>query len=151
MSTTSYLTEAANIAKDSINPVNVIPALIIGTIVFIILMYIVYNISVYINDSENDQTYNSKGCLVDINGINISTPIYSRVNGSTESQIIGYDNCMTKTSPAVIYGFGMFFALGLAFLAGSGVYKAGFFLANPKLATGLYATDMLLGRKANFI
>lgn len=142
----SFLTEASNIAKDSVNAVNIVPSLIVGFIVFIVIMYLVVYIASVVKSDEDKLTYNTQGCKLDSSGKAISTPIYSSVRGQA-NQIVGYDNCVTRTSSLTIYGIGTFVSIALAVIAGSSIYKAQFYIANPKLAAGLYATDMLLGRK----
>ncbi len=141
MSSTSLLTEASSIAKESINPVSIKPALTIGVIVFIIMVYLTSLIVNAIKSSENNYKYNDQGCQLDHEGKIVTQPILS--NG----KVIGQNNCITRTPSFVLYGVGIFLSATLAFAAGSGVYKMGFYLANPKLGTGLYATDMLLGRR----
>ncbi len=136
----SFITEASVIAKESINPVSIKPALIAGVIVFTILMYMVSFIVDAVKSSENNYKYNAQGCQLDDAGNVITAPIQK--NG----KVVGQSNCVTRTPSFVVYGFGFLFSAVLAFAAGSGVYKIGFYLANPKLGTGLYATDMLLGR-----
>ncbi len=145
--TPSYLTEASDIAKDSIVPVSIVPSIVVGVIVFIIIMYIVSLLAASIKATEDTLTYNSQGCQVKSNGEIVQTPIYSSGKGGVPKTIIGYNKCATKTSPITIYGYGVFISIFLAVMAGSGIYKLQFYWSNPKLGVGLYAANMLFNRK----
>lgn len=97
---TGILTEAADIAKDSVVGVNPVPSIVLGISVFAIIFLI--GIGIAVISRENVLTYIGVGLLM-----------------------------------AILFGAA----------AGGGLYKIQFYIANPKLAAGLYATDMLLGRR----
>lgn len=142
----SFLTEASNIAKDSINPVDPILPLSVGFMTFIVMLYLVSYIAETMQQQEAKYTYNAEGCQLDASGNLIVAPIYSSAKGQSHV-VVGHNKCVTKTSPFAIWGVGFFIALVIGGFAGASLYKAQFYIANPKLAAGLYATDMLLGRR----
>ena len=104
----------------------------------------------YLNTQNNLYKYDSKGCQLDINDVPLNVPIYSTQRGRTDT-IIGYNPCVTKTSSTVLYSISFIGASICAGIAGSMVFRTMFFMANPKLATGIYATGMasnaLFGRR----
>jgi uncharacterized membrane-anchored protein len=140
------LTEASNIAKSSVVGVNPFPSIIAGITVFMLVMlvYIVF-IDPALNVQENTLTYNSNGCALDsITGKPISVPIYADY---ARQKVIGQNNCLTKSSSIFAHIGGLIAAVFIGAAAGRGIYKLQFYFYNPKLASGLYATDMLLGRR----
>ncbi len=138
---TSILSEASGIAKESINPVDIRPSVVMGFIVFLFVMYLTSIIESYIITQENEYKYDSRGCRLDFSGNRIKTPIIK--NGV----IIGHNECVRKTTSFTIYMIGFLFSIIIGVIAGSSIYKLHFMWANPKLSAGLYATDRLLGRR----
>lgn len=122
-----------DIGKESIVPVNILPSIVIGIIGFFILMYVlIAHIEPYITEMDKAKKYNSDGCEVDIDGNPIRTPIYSK-----GGQITGYNECLRKSSPMLIYIFGTIFAIILSTAISSIIYRIQVSIYNPKAAAGI--------------
>jgi hypothetical protein len=126
------ITTASNIAKDSINPVNVKPSIITGIAVTIIIFGLIFK---YMSNNKGVYLLDAAGCILDADGVRIKDPIYqSNNNGNNSPVIIGYKECSKPLSASSKYGILLVGSMISGLIAGSVVYNMMFKIANPKLA-----------------
>jgi len=125
-------TTADNI-RSAINPVDITPSLIIGCLIGIII----FSISLHLNNSE------ARSDNLDINGCIKNNSVST--NSTTETTI-STTVCRKPMSKLTNFGFSVFVGGICGLVSGSIVYRISFARANPKVAAGLYATNMFMGR-----
>ena len=134
---TGSMKTAANIAKDSFNPVDMKPSLIMGAAVTIIIFGLIFN---YMKNNKVAYTMDSDGCILDVNGVRVRKPIYQKNHKGDETSVItGYIECDKPLSALSKYGMLLFGSLIMGFIAGGIVYNIMFKISNPKWAAASIA------------
>ena len=137
-----FLRETVDLGRETINPVNIVPSVVVGLAVFFILLMIV-NITIYNYNPDEYKKYDAHGCLVDINGNVLAEPIYQKnSNGKYTNTIIGTDTCIEKTNKLWLYGLSFIITALAGLIAGSGMHKLMFIKANPRISSAATATSM---------
>lgn len=122
-------------------------SLVIGTLVFVILFILMF---IIIKKYNSSLKIDSRGCLIDDDGIRIKTPIYETIRTkdirgyqTTKSVIVGYKKCSKPMNSAVKYLIAAFFSFIGGLIVKNYVYNIQFNIANPKIAASMYVADNL--------
>lgn len=135
------------IDKNSIIKVSSTPSIITGISVFIIIMGLFFCFHFFVNNNESTNKYNSVGCQIDSTGNPISKSIYSNKKYD-RNRLIGYNNCVKKTPPMLIFGIGFLFSITFSYIIGINVYNEELARKNPLIAADILERN-IYNRKMN--